>query len=77
LINYDPKSVYRRYTSLKETHPRKYAEVVESLRDMSRGGNGGGMYINYRGLVPIRKHYFPKWRDDQFTELLELLGEEN
>ena len=75
-FNTSPETVARRYKKLKEASPRKYEEVVESFRDMARGGQGGHTYFNYQGLVAIRGYYFRGWADEDFSRLLSLLGEE-
>ena len=74
-FNSSPERVAKRYSNLKDSSPRKYAEVVEAFRDMAHGGKGGSVYLNYIGTVSVRKYYFRGWSDADFERLLGLLGE--
>ena len=49
----------------KETSVSEYYSVINEIRGMANGGDEGG----------IREKHYHKWSDEDFTKLLEELGE--
>jgi hypothetical protein len=49
----------------KEKQRMAFAETVDEIRDMAKGGNAGG----------IREQFYAGWSDDHFRKLLEAAGE--
>ena len=65
---------YRISKSLKESAPRTYIRLVEEFRSMSAGGTGGPFLCAHRWTT-VRAMYYSEWLDNDFTELLCMLGE--
>jgi hypothetical protein len=59
--------------SLRGRDTRMYQQLVRSFRGMSKGGDGG--QAEAWSLFTIRSEHYPGWSNEDFTAVLERLGE--
>lgn len=65
----------QRMKSYQRDRIRLYERVLEELRDMAGGGDGGPYRMGYTWTT-VRQAYFKEWTDAQFVAILTGLGEE-
>jgi len=70
------EEVYRITKTVEKKSKRNYNDLLESFKDMSSGGKGGPYFVGHR-LTTVRQYHYSKWSDDDFINLLKMLGIEN